>query len=403
MKKLLSFVLVLVIVLGSICTVCAEPALDILIAPNPTISSYKEPIVDYISKLKELGAVEGDENGDLHLSEGIIRAEAAAVLVKIKGKKAEGAIKASTSFTDVVKDDWYSGYINVAFKNGYIDGVGDGKFNPKANISMDEAVTMLLKVLGYTSKTVTGTWPENYRALATEKDILDGVTLGAGEATRADFFRLMYNCLDKGLVEKTEEPKEEIKEDIKEEDPVVSEDLAEEAAYIAKARFVTLAAFVNKYSKVSATEEGEVEYFAQFKTNGTNYVATYEVSKECYASLSAIGQSFALNIYRDELYVKYIQEYKVIDRVDGVDVAYVKAAVSDDDITVENGEIKFGTANRYPLCEKPWVYKYSEDAVDVASLSDVKSADTVTIYDVNRDGFIDIILLNFFDADDFAD
>lgn len=53
-----------------------------------------------------------------------------------------------TPFTDVTKDN-YLGAISSAYKAGIILGVGDNKFDPNANIKYQDALTMVVRALGY--------------------------------------------------------------------------------------------------------------------------------------------------------------------------------------------------------------------------------------------------------------
>ena len=63
-------------------------------------------------------------------------------------------------------------------------GVGDGTFRPNQAITYGEAVTILMRVLGYGSADVaTGSnWYDGYVAVAQSSGLADGLSLG-GAAT----------------------------------------------------------------------------------------------------------------------------------------------------------------------------------------------------------------------------
>lgn len=57
--------------------------------------------------------------------------------------------KGETAFDDVVADYWASGYINLASKQGIINGDGNGKFRPQDDVKYEEAIKMVVCALGY--------------------------------------------------------------------------------------------------------------------------------------------------------------------------------------------------------------------------------------------------------------
>lgn len=69
----------------------------------------------------------------------ITRAEFASILVHALGLPAEG----KSAFGDVSSSAWYSGAVATAAEYGVVTGKGDNKFAPSANITRQEAMTML--------------------------------------------------------------------------------------------------------------------------------------------------------------------------------------------------------------------------------------------------------------------
>jgi len=204
MKKLISFILSIAMVLGCFWGVFAANTASSINVSSGTINAAKpfsDDAEDYVATiLRDLGALEGDDSGNANPDSYLTRAEAATMLVRAMGLGTEGAIKTETKFSDVEKNKWYSGYIAVAYKNGFVDGMNATLFNPSSNLSANEAITMVLKVLGYDAKYIGGKWPSNYLAKATDLNILSGVRTGNVKVTRAEFFNLIYNCLEKELV-----------------------------------------------------------------------------------------------------------------------------------------------------------------------------------------------------------
>ncbi len=155
-----------------------------------------------ISTLKALGIVEGDEGG-LRLDDNITRAEFAAVVVRELGLKV--AAGGSTSFTDVREGHWATGYINVAVGKGIVKGYPDGTFKPEANVTNAEALTMLVRMLGYGPSVSEANWPASYLSKAATIGVTDGVSFVANvPATREQVFEMAANALDIDLMKQTQ-------------------------------------------------------------------------------------------------------------------------------------------------------------------------------------------------------
>ena len=189
-KKVLALVLALVMVLGSFSFVSAASYDDV------TGTTYE----DAVARLSLLGVLEGYPDGSFKPEGEITRAEFAAVAVRAKGlanaaKVAEGS---PTGFTDVPANHWASGIIGTAAKTGVVNGIGEGLFAPSAPVKYEEAITMLVRALGYEASAQTkGGYPYGYLIVANEIGILDEVkgTQGA-PASRGIVAQMTDNALE---------------------------------------------------------------------------------------------------------------------------------------------------------------------------------------------------------------
>ena len=73
------------------------------------------------------------------------RSELAAILYRLSGETST----ASASFTDVPAGSWYEEFVAWASSAGVVNGFGDGSFRPNADISREQAVTMLYRYAQY--------------------------------------------------------------------------------------------------------------------------------------------------------------------------------------------------------------------------------------------------------------
>lgn len=154
-----------------------------------------------VATLSQLGLFTGDDKGNFNPDATITRAEYAVIMTRLAGITAAG----TADFTDVPATHWATGYINAATQNGLIVGHGDGKFGPDDPVTYEQAVTMLIRALGYEPLAVSkGGYPAGYLSVASQYGLLAGVsgTTGAG-APRSTVAVMTYNALDIPVVEQT--------------------------------------------------------------------------------------------------------------------------------------------------------------------------------------------------------
>ncbi len=148
-------------------------------------------------RLLRLGIISGDPNGDLRLGDSLTRAEMSVIICKLQGiNDVPDAV--DTVFGDVNKSHWASGYINAAYNSKIINGNEDGTFRPEDKVTYQEAVKMLVSLLGYAPQAdMIGGYPEGYLETARRHGLTSGVELGSeNPCTRGDVFILAENALD---------------------------------------------------------------------------------------------------------------------------------------------------------------------------------------------------------------
>jgi hypothetical protein len=190
MKRVLTFILVLSMILGSIGAVFAAPALEDVID-----TVYEDAVI----RLASLGILEGYPDGTFKPDNTITRAEYAAAVIRAKGLEyAALASVGATSFSDVPATHWAAGYINVAAKAGFINGMGDGTYAPEAPITYEQAVTLVTRALGYEPAAQSkGGYPYGYLIVAAENGLLEKVRGTQGEpAPRGLVAQLLDNALE---------------------------------------------------------------------------------------------------------------------------------------------------------------------------------------------------------------
>jgi hypothetical protein len=188
MRKLISLVLALALVFSLAAPVMAAAPTD------------QEKAGD---RLLELGIIAGDASGELQLDKTLTRAEVTVLLARLNGMghAAELLHNQPSVFSDVKTGEWYTGWINLASSQGWIKGDPQGTFRPNDPVQYREAVTMIVKVLGYDDNLI-GAWPTNYLAKATTLGLVKDLayTDAKASAVRGDIFLVASRALDEKVV-----------------------------------------------------------------------------------------------------------------------------------------------------------------------------------------------------------
>lgn len=175
------------------------------VALSPDISGTKYE--EAAEVLGALGIMVGDaETGNFRPEDNILRSEMAKVSVYSVGLEdiANGS-NTPTRFPDVVSNHWANGAINVAEQQGMVIGDDVGTFRPDDPVLLQEAVTIMVRALGYEPVARDrGGYPAGYLAVASENQLLKGISsAGAHPAKRGDVAQLVFNSLTVNLMEQT--------------------------------------------------------------------------------------------------------------------------------------------------------------------------------------------------------
>ena len=156
-----------------------------------------------VEVLRLLGVIEGNGAGQFNPSGLLTRAEFCKMVVVLMGKGSDAMrYKTVTIFPDVRATHWAAGYINLAVRQSepkLLAGLPDGTFQPDSYITYGQAVTILMRVLGFADKDSGGIWPDGYINLAKSTGVSAGVSLtGSANITRAQAAQLFVNVLSTG-------------------------------------------------------------------------------------------------------------------------------------------------------------------------------------------------------------
>ena len=181
MKKLFSICICAFLCLAS-STAIAAPAFSERVAPL----------------LAELNIMQGDPDGNLRLHDFVSRAECTKMAVAASAFRDTVAIGSKTSpFSDVPAHHWAAPYITVAVKNGLCKGYLDASFRPGNTVLYEEALTMFLRVLGYSETDFGASWPDGQIGIAKNIGLCDDLYKKQGDTmTRKDIMTIVYHLLN---------------------------------------------------------------------------------------------------------------------------------------------------------------------------------------------------------------
>lgn len=98
-----------------------------------------------IATVKQAGVMHGDEEGTFRPEDAITRAEFVATAVQFFDAPEAGDVR---QFTDVPADAWYADAVYAGAALGLIEGDGDGTFRPEDTITRAEAAAIINRMLG---------------------------------------------------------------------------------------------------------------------------------------------------------------------------------------------------------------------------------------------------------------
>ncbi|MDL2287938.1 S-layer homology domain-containing protein [Oscillospiraceae bacterium OttesenSCG-928-F05] len=192
MKRFLSTCLALVMLVG----LCAVPG--VMGSAGAFRDVADEDLELKLGTLQMIGVISGFEDGTFRPNQNLTRAQFCKMTVVIMSKEEQrGLYQNFTIYPDVRSSHWASGDINMAVKElKLIQGFPDGTFKPEDSVTYAQAVTILMRALGYTDKDVGLVWPAGYLAKAADIGLTKDLSLGASDAlSRGDGARLFFNLL----------------------------------------------------------------------------------------------------------------------------------------------------------------------------------------------------------------
>ena len=174
------------------CLLAACLAVSVLVLPASAASLNNSAIQTAIT----LGAMDTSQTGSLDAA--VTRGAFAKMLVSFSAYRESASQQGNlgTLYKDVPGSSQWAPYVRIAVQQGWMNGYTDGTFRPDNTVTLEEACTAVLKLLGYDVTTLSGTFPAAQLNKANELGLRDNLTKAQGEGmTLEDSAVLLYNAL----------------------------------------------------------------------------------------------------------------------------------------------------------------------------------------------------------------
>ena len=160
---------------------------------------------DYVVYMVENGYMTGTSDTTFEPNTNLTRAMIAQILCNIE----DGTASATSAFTDVAADQWYTNAINWAAEQNLVSGYGDGTFEPNDPITKEQMAVILYQYAVYkgydvsasnnlsafTDASSVSSWALPYVQWAVGAGVMSGMGNGqlnpTGTATRAEIATMM--------------------------------------------------------------------------------------------------------------------------------------------------------------------------------------------------------------------
>lgn len=184
MYRVLSLLLC-AIIMSAVCVVAAADETIML-----TDKDFKAK-----KRLEAIGIIDKTEENEMLKTP--TRAEVAELMVRFINLPATSSDDVVSPFIDVASTDESAAAITALYNMGYISRGDDLKFNPKQTATANEAVTFVVKAMGYKAfAEANGGYPTGYFLVASRYDILKDVKINGSEPI---YMYELYHMINKAL------------------------------------------------------------------------------------------------------------------------------------------------------------------------------------------------------------
>ena len=156
---------------------------------------YDDAMSDAVNGLVRYSIINGYEDGTFRPKNTITRAEFAKII--IAAANLYSRIDYDISFDDT-QSHWANEYIILAKQYGIVNGTSATTFEPDSNVTYEQAIKMIVCMLGYGNEAESlGGYPNGYISVSEKLGLTDSLQFTATEnATRGNIALMISKALD---------------------------------------------------------------------------------------------------------------------------------------------------------------------------------------------------------------
>ena len=156
--------------------------------------------------MRDLGVMSAYEDGSLRPTQAVSRAEFTNMVIRLLGLDKVSLDASFDGFSDVGSGYWAYDNIAIAYTLGIISASEEGLFYPEKNVTLQQAIKMLVCALGYgLPAEQKGGWPSGYIVTAGSLNLMKKLKIGMEqELDRQNAALLLYNTLDVKILTESE-------------------------------------------------------------------------------------------------------------------------------------------------------------------------------------------------------
>ena len=142
----------------------ADRGIEAFVPEEVEFSDYDSSNPDFhdVTMLSRVGVIKGNEKGEANINDNVTRAEATAMVMRFVGLENVPEAHAIVNFKDVRKYDWYYPTIMSAYKFGIIKGDSEDTFSPNRDVTREEITVMISRALEFAGLRCSKSTQTNY-------------------------------------------------------------------------------------------------------------------------------------------------------------------------------------------------------------------------------------------------
>lgn len=188
LKRFLALTLAMLMVVGAMVTVSAKSFTDV---------ASDDAYAEAVDVLSELGVILGTSEEEFSPDTLVERQQMAMFIARLATAQPSWfAVEAPAVFKDQTAPV-YNAAVAYANTNGFVKGTSATTFEGAKSVTLQDAATMLSRVLGYTTEAMDKAYPMSYLTMADDVGLLKGLEDVAPTAalTRGEVAIMLYNAL----------------------------------------------------------------------------------------------------------------------------------------------------------------------------------------------------------------